>query len=353
MLCNLVFDWAGTLLDDGALAWSATNAVLCEFGADAVSRTQFDAECLAPVASFYAARIPHVSQGSIEQVFCEAYAGGVADAPLRDGAKEVLLESHVAGAKLFICSTLPEAIIRETLAARGMDHLFLSIAGSASEKAAPLAVLLEKYKLKADETLMCGDSPHDIEAGRECGVATAALLGGQASEEALRGVSPDQIFRSHRELLEFLRLDRARSTNQLVIPTVGGFIVDASTGRLLLVRTRKWSGLWGLPGGKIDVGETMEAAWHREAREEVGLELEATRFLMIQDSVFSKEFMAPRHFLLINYVSVARDISQLVLNHEITESLWVGVEDALSMDLNEPTRTALEFAQRQQMLEVG
>ena len=85
----------------------------------------------------------------------------------------------------------------------------------------------------------------------------------------------------------------------------------------------------------------------------MGLELEATRFLMIQDSVFSKEFMAPRHFLLINYVSVARDISQLVLNHEITESLWVGVEDALSMDLNEPTRTALEFAQRQQMLEVG
>lgn len=43
------------------------------------------------------------------------------------------------------------------------------------------------------------------------------------------------------------------------LPTVAA-LVSGPSGRVLLVRTTKWRGLWGVPGGKIEWGEPLEAA---------------------------------------------------------------------------------------------
>ncbi|WP_309573063.1 NUDIX domain-containing protein, partial [Deinococcus sp.] len=52
-----------------------------------------------------------------------------------------------------------------------------------------------------------------------------------------------------------------------------GALVWGADGRVLLVRTTKWRGLWGVPGGKVEWGETLLEAVKREFQEEVGLEL--------------------------------------------------------------------------------
>ena len=56
------------------------------------------------------------------------------------------------------------------------------------------------------------------------------------------------------------------------IPCVGAVIKDA-TGRLLLIRRGHppGAGLWSLPGGRIEPGETDQEAVIREVREETGL----------------------------------------------------------------------------------
>ena len=46
-----------------------------------------------------------------------------------------------------------------------------------------------------------------------------------------------------------------------------GALVWGPGERVLLVETTKWRGLWGVPGGKVDWGETLEAAVIREFRE--------------------------------------------------------------------------------------
>ncbi len=55
-------------------------------------------------------------------------------------------------------------------------------------------------------------------------------------------------------------------------PCVGAVVLD-DAGRLLLVRRRNapGRGLWSVPGGRVEPGESLPAAVAREVREETGL----------------------------------------------------------------------------------
>lgn len=119
------------------------------------------------------------------------------------------------------------------------------------------------------------------------------------------------------------------------LATVGALIVGPS-GRVLLIRTHKWRDRWGVPGGKIEYGETMAAAVRREVREETALELGDIHWAPVQEAVDSAAFHRPAHFVLLNFV--ARSATERVrLNDEAQAFAWVEPEEALAMDLNPPT----------------
>lgn len=57
-----------------------------------------------------------------------------------------------------------------------------------------------------------------------------------------------------------------------------GVMIPDNQGRILLER-RSDNGRWGVPGGKIDPGETIEQAAVREAFEETGLKVAVVRMI--------------------------------------------------------------------------
>ena len=65
-----------------------------------------------------------------------------------------------------------------------------------------------------------------------------------------------------------------------VIPCVGAVITDGQ-GRLLLIKRghEPGAGLWSLPGGRIEPGETDAEALVREMQEETGLAVKPGRLL--------------------------------------------------------------------------
>ena len=65
-----------------------------------------------------------------------------------------------------------------------------------------------------------------------------------------------------------------------------------SSGRVLLGK-RADNGLWGLPSGRVELGETVEEAVRREVREETGLSIEAMRLVGVYSDPASQVFAYP------------------------------------------------------------
>ena len=114
--------------------------------------------------------------------------------------------------------------------------------------------------------------------------------------------------------------------------TVGALVVNPQA-EVLIVRTTKWCGTWGVPGGKLDWGESLEEALLREFREEVALDLEQVRFALLQEAILDPQFHVPAHFVLVNYYAFSAS-SLVVPNEEIVEWAWVPPEQALTFPLN-------------------
>jgi len=109
-----------------------------------------------------------------------------------------------------------------------------------------------------------------------------------------------------------------------------------------MVRTHKWSNLWGIPGGKTRFGESSEAALRREIKEETDLDIEDIQFVLVQDCIHSREFYRDAHFVLLNYTCRSAGPTDVRLNEEALEFRWIAPEGARKLRLNEPTRILLE-----------
>jgi nucleoside triphosphatase len=122
-------------------------------------------------------------------------------------------------------------------------------------------------------------------------------------------------------------------------PTVGILIFNPK-GELLLLQSHKWPGQYVVPGGHVELGERIEQTVIREAKEETGLDVRELRFLCWQEFVFDPSFWKRRHFLFFDYACRAES-TEVRLNDEAEDHLWIEPEKALELPIDSYTRVSV------------
>jgi phosphoglycolate phosphatase len=150
----------------------------------------------------------HQVQAAIP-IFKEEYAEHLMDTTrLCEGASEAL--DRLSGAMLGVISNKPEEFSRRILDALGVGDRFLTVLGGDStpkRKPAPDPLLIAMTQCHAtpSETVMIGDSPMDIVAGKAAGTKTCGITGGFRGREELEAARADIIITNLVELADFFR----------------------------------------------------------------------------------------------------------------------------------------------------
>lgn len=139
-----------------------------------------------------------------------------------------------------------------------------------------------------------------------------------------------------------------RRAGSSIARTIVVGLVRNRRGELLLCRMSPdrgvFPGKWGLTGGGIEPGETMEEALRRELLEEVGLEVVEIEPAFFKDGRYEKTFPDGSRtwvymiFLLFHCRALQEEVT---LNDEFCDYAWVPDDRLLEYDLNPETRATL------------
>ena len=114
-----------------------------------------------------------------------------------------------------------------------------------------------------------------------------------------------------------------------------GGLIQREDGLILLCDSHKWPGLYTVPGGHVELGETCEEALVREIKEEVGLDVKVVELISIQQVIYPKEFWKRAHFIFFDYLCNAKGNQiPVVDSNEIQATIWVNPREALQLNID-------------------
>jgi 8-oxo-dGTP diphosphatase len=127
-------------------------------------------------------------------------------------------------------------------------------------------------------------------------------------------------------------------------PRVGVGVVVIRDGRMLMVKRAKEpnKGKWSIPGGGVELGETINEAARREVLEECSIEVEIERVLDAVDNIIRDEKGRVKyHFVIIDMLG--RYVSgEAEAQSDAGECRWVAIKEIDGLDITTILRVMLK-----------
>jgi len=130
-------------------------------------------------------------------------------------------------------------------------------------------------------------------------------------------------------------------------PLVGVAGIVYREGYVLMIRRGKapGKGEWNIPGGLVEVGETLLDAVVREVREETGLEVEVQTLLTVSDRIIRDNAGSVQyHYVLLDYLCRVLG-GTLNPGSDAADARWMTSRRLAEIDLSDPVRNVLKKAE--------
>ena len=110
-------------------------------------------------------------------------------------------------------------------------------------------------------------------------------------------------------------------------------------GKILLVKrkTEPEIGKWSIPGGHVDIGESLESAVERELYEETGLRGKCKIFVGSGEVISENS-----HKVILDFEVVIEGNSEPIPATDAVASKWIPLEDINSLEMADGLETFLE-----------
>jgi len=134
------------------------------------------------------------------------------------------------------------------------------------------------------------------------------------------------------------------------VPMVGVGAIVVCDGKILLVKrgSKPGRGKWSVPGGLVEVGETIHETVAREVEEETGLDVEVDRLIDVVDSITRDEKGKIRyHFIILDFFVKLKEKGksesrELKVGDDALEARWVPLSEVEKYDLTKTFRGFLK-----------
>ena len=207
----LVFDWDGTLSDSTAIIADAIQEACRDVGEpvpDRLAARFVIGLGLADALRMVTPGLPTARYPELSARFRHHYLSREDDIPLFDGALDLLHDLDAAGYLLAVATGKNRAGLSRSLVKNGLATRFHATrcADEGMPKPHPdmLLHLMDQLAVTAGETLMIGDTTHDLELARNANTASLAVAYGAHEAESLAALRPEATAHSIAELRAWL-----------------------------------------------------------------------------------------------------------------------------------------------------
>jgi phosphoglycolate phosphatase len=208
----VVFDWDGTLVDSTALIADSLQRACRDIGEPVPN--DFDARYviglgLLDAMRHVAPRLPAARHAELAARYRHHYLSRDQSVALFAGVGELLAELGAAGFLLGVATGKTRAALDQALAHHGIADSFVATRcadeGPPKPHADMLLRLMEQVGAAPRETLMIGDTTHDLDLARNAGAAALAVAYGAHAPDGLQRHGPLAMVHSVAELRTWLR----------------------------------------------------------------------------------------------------------------------------------------------------
>jgi len=136
------------------------------------------------------------------------------------------------------------------------------------------------------------------------------------------------------------------------VPRVGVGVVIFKKDQIVLVQRQNHpaQGEWSIPGGLVNIGETVRQAAQREIREECSLEIDNLEILDVFEYIENKNDSVKYHFIVLDYVADWKS-GKLKAGSDAPQAQWVSVSDLDQISMKPQLKKMLTKALSKKMIQ--